>query len=185
MSQRCEPLWFPDAGPGGHQRSPAGQKNPSPSHQDRSGPTGAVRRFLGLNLLSCFLLLRGSLRPLSQCPAPFDAHGHRLAPISCMPALPALSSFTHFLTFLAHNPLRYPFKRFFSRPAPLGAYQTTCHLMVHRIGEKVLSVAVIDLRLARAPNRTPSSRLLSIQGNRPKLRRRREASFSVRPDARR
>ena len=108
------PLWFPDAGPGRHQRSPAGQENPSPSHQDRSGPTGAVRRFLGLNLLSCFLLLRGSLRPLSQCPVPFDAHGHRFAPISCMPAHPARSPFTHFRTFLAHNPLRSHFKRFVS-----------------------------------------------------------------------
>ncbi len=34
------PLWFPDAGPGRHHRSPADPQNPPPPHQDRRGSPG-------------------------------------------------------------------------------------------------------------------------------------------------
>jgi hypothetical protein len=51
QSLALRPLWFPDAGPRRHCRSPAGPQDPPPPHQDRRGPTGTRRRFSGLTLL--------------------------------------------------------------------------------------------------------------------------------------
>ena len=88
-------LWISDSWPGAGKRG--GLEDPPPPHQDRRGPLGAGRIFLGLNLFSP-ALLRGSLHPLSQCPAPYHAHGRRLTPLSCSPALPTRSPFTHLST---------------------------------------------------------------------------------------
>lgn len=89
-------------GPHRDNRSAAGPQNPPPPHQDRCGPTGAGRGFLRLNLFSR-PLLRGSLRPLSQCPAPFEAHGRRLTPISGSPTLPPHSPFALSLLKMRSN----------------------------------------------------------------------------------